>query len=129
MNIADEFQQVSISVDENGLVPSLEEMADTSALLVEPCRIAQHKILHQPRKRNVRNLKKQVNVVRHEAKSLDAIPKSYGALLEKLVKVVSVRVLKKKGIASIAANNDVIKITREMNTWFTWHVEIFSQNV
>jgi hypothetical protein len=52
---------------------------------------------------------------------MDAIPKSYGALLEKLVKVVPVRVLKKKGIASIAANNDVIKRTREMNTWFTWH--------
>jgi hypothetical protein len=60
---------------------------------------------------------------------MDAIPKSYGALLEKLVKVVPVGVLKKKGIASIAANNDVIKRTREMNTRFTWHVEIFPQNV
>jgi len=45
------------------------------------------------------------------------------------VKVVPVRVLKEKGIASIAANNDVIKRTREMNTWFTWHIEISPQNV
>ena len=125
MYITDKFQQVSISINENGLVPSLEEMADTSALLVEPGRITQHKILHQSRKRNIRNLKKQVNVVSHEAKSMDAIPKSYGPLLKKLVKVVPVRVLEEKGIASIAANNDVIKRTREMNTWFTWHVEIF----
>jgi len=58
MYIADKFQQVSISIDENGLVPSLKEMADTSTLLVEPGRIAKHKILHQPRKRNIRNLKK-----------------------------------------------------------------------
>lgn len=129
MYIADKFQQVSISIDENGLVPSLEEMADTSALLVEPSRIAQHKILHQPRKRNIRNLKKQVNVVRHEAKSMDAIPKSYGALLEKLQKVVPVRVLKKKRVTSIAANNDMIKRTRKMNTWFTRHAKTFPQNV
>ena len=60
---------------------------------------------------------------------MDAITKSHGPFLEKLVKVVPVRVLKKKGIASIAANNDVIKRTREVNAWFTWHDEIFPQNV
>jgi len=60
---------------------------------------------------------------------MDAIPKSYGALLEKLVKMAPVRVFEKKGIAGIAANNDVIERTREMNAWLTWHDEIFSQNI
>jgi hypothetical protein len=60
---------------------------------------------------------------------MDAIPKSYGALLEKLQKVVPVRVLKKKRVTSIAANNDMIKRTRKMNTWFTRHAKTFPQNV
>lgn len=55
---------------------------------------------------------------------MDAIPKSCGPLLEKLIKVVPVRVLKKKVIAGIAANNDVVKATRDVNTWFTRHVVI-----
>ena len=39
-------------------------------------------------------MKKKVNMIRHEAKSMDAILKPYRSILEELEKIVPVRVIK-----------------------------------
>ncbi len=62
-----------------------------------------------------------MDVVCHAAESMDAAIELYGHLLHEQVKTVTISIVEKYRLAGIAAKDDVIDCTGEMDSWFACH--------
>jgi len=72
MDIANQSQQVLILIADNGFVPSLEQIADFAMAAVEVLRVRLLQFLHEFGQRTAAGLKKQVDVVGHQAIGIDS---------------------------------------------------------
>jgi len=73
MNVARQFLQVNIRVNQDRLVPPLEQMTRPVLAPIHPLRIAKAQILKNSRKRDVPYLDRQVNMIAHETEGVDAM--------------------------------------------------------
>lgn len=62
-----------------------------------------------------------MNMVGHEAKGVHSIVEMASPILQKEMEAAAVHVGKKYRLASVAAENDVVESTGEMNARFTCH--------
>lgn len=61
VDIADQFEQVAVLVDQQRFVPALEEVALAVSSTIDPAGVAKGQILHQTGKGNGANLKSEIN--------------------------------------------------------------------
>ena len=85
MDVADQFQQIAVAINQDSLVSPLEKMAGFLLRPVVPSSIMKRKILHATRKRNITDLQCQVDMVCHKAKSVNTVAELTGSLLKEEV--------------------------------------------
>lgn len=129
MDIAHQFKEVGVGIDENGLIPTMEKMANASVSSVDPGCVPERQVLHHTGEGDVSHLDEKVDMVRHKAKRVNAVVEPLGSLLEKEVKAVPVGIVEEHVVAGIPAENDMVDGTWIMDTWFTWHDQILIDNV
>ena len=71
MNITNQRHQILIPVADNGLIPSLEEMADFSIAAVKILSVGLLQSLHELGERNATGFNQQMDVVGHQAVGID----------------------------------------------------------
>lgn len=71
VDVGGEFFQVLVGLDQDRLVPPLEQVARFSVPPIEPLSISQSYALHDSGKRGLCNLNLQMDVVCHEAEGVD----------------------------------------------------------
>lgn len=70
-----------------------------------------------------------MNMIDHQAKSMDSIFIPFQPLLQKKVKANTIDIRTKDILTTIATKHDVVKCARKMYAWFTSHTEFQLHNV
>ncbi|BCR06012.1 hypothetical protein DESUT3_30810 [Desulfuromonas versatilis] len=121
MNVAHQFKQIAVGIDQQGLVSALKEVPGLLPLSVAELGIAEAKILHDSGKWHIIDLDNEVQVVAHQAKGMDPMAKPFGPLLQEEVEATAVRLVEKDFLARIASEYDMIDSAGKMNTRFSRH--------
>jgi hypothetical protein len=66
-------------------------------------------------KRDVADLQGQVDMIGHEAESVNAVAESAGSFLEQKVETVTVVVGKEDGLAGVTPKNDMVESAGKMD--------------
>ena len=109
MDVAHQFQEVLIGIDQNGLISSLEQVTGFTLLPVGPAGVAKGEVLHDSRQGYVRNLYQQMNVVGHETKRMDAMAITLSSLLHEEVEAVAVVFVEEDVLSGVAPQDHMVK--------------------
>jgi hypothetical protein len=88
---------------------------------VYPAGVAKAEILHQTGEANFATLQCHVDVVRHEAESMDAMAIALHAFLEQKVETIAVFVIEEDVLVSVAAQYYMVQSSRIMNARLACH--------
>jgi len=93
---------------------------------VDPPGISKTQILYDPRKRDIPYLDRQVEVIAHEAESVDTISEPLDPLLEQEVEASPISAIEENGLPCVASEGDMIKGAWIMHSRFTSHGAILN---
>ena len=71
MDICDEFEEIRVGIDKDRLVSPLKQVAASVHPAIDPCGITKGEVLHDAGKRNFACLNGNMDVVGHQAESVD----------------------------------------------------------
>jgi len=91
---------------------------------IDPCGIAKGKVLHDAGERCFSYLDGNVDVVGHQAESVDAATELLDDSLQKEIKPVPVAILKEDILLCVAAQDDVVECAGEVYALFAGHGEV-----
>lgn len=129
VDVTDQFQQIAVGIDEQRLVAALEQVAGSPVFAIDELGVAKSDILHNAGEGHVPHLDGQMDMVRHEAEGMDAIPETLNAFLDQQEKPRAVTVIEEDVLAAIAAKDDVINGAGIMKSRFAWHGRSVVENV
>lgn len=121
MDVADQLHQIAVAIDQQCLVPPLKQMTGPLVFAIDELGVAKPNILHDAGEGYIAYLNGQMDVCRHEAEGMDAIPETLDAFLEQQEKSRAVTRIEEDVLAAVAAKNDMINGAGEMKAWFAWH--------
>jgi len=121
MNVADKLQQVCIRVEQQRLVPSLENVPRARPCQIDPLRVPQRDVLHDAREGDVTNLDDQVEVIGHETEAVYPATEFLHGILQDQVEPVPVPVAEKDRFSGVASKDDMVDCTGILNAGFTCH--------
>ena len=130
MNVSDQFHKIAVTADQQGFIEALEQMADLVFSCIDVTGITEAQILHDSGKRHRTNFNEQMDMIGHQAKSMNAVLISFKTLMQQEIKTTAVIAGKKDILPAIAAKHDMIKSTGIMYARFTSHTnQVIRQNV
>src|SRR3990170_3489028 len=88
---------------------------------IHPYRIPLSEILHDPGKCYLPYLQYEMYMIYHQTVCMDTVAIFFLALIQKLIKSVTILVLEKKILPSITPKDDMVYHTRIMNARFSSH--------
>ena len=88
---------------------------------IDPLGKTQRNILHNPRQGDVTHLNDQMDMVPHQAKSMNTAMKHLNGVLKDYIKAISVTVIEEDWISGVTAKNNVVISTGIMNAGFASH--------
>lgn len=109
MDVADQFQQVGVRIDQKRFEPPLEKMSGALFAPIEILRVAKGKVLDDFRQRNLRDLHGKMDVIVHEAVGVNTVLVALDSRLKKQQESGSIRAVGKDGVATVAAQHHVVK--------------------
>ena len=109
VDIASQFQKITVTIHEDSLIAPLEEMACSLLPPVDPSSISKREILHAAGQGNITDLQGQMNMVCHKAKCMDAVTEPACSFLKQEVETITVVVVQKHRLATITSKNDVVE--------------------
>lgn len=121
MDIAHQFQQVGICIDEQRLVTPLEYMAGTGLAVIDPLRVTLGDVLHDAGKRDCADLYHQMDVVGHQAEGVDTAVEFFHRPLQEERQPQPVAVIEEYLVTGVTAQDDVIDGAGIMDAGFTCH--------
>ena len=124
MDVAHQFEQITVRIDQQGFVSPLEKMAGFFVSAIKVLRIAKAEVLHDPGQGYFADLDGEVQMVGHQAECMDAMAEPHGALLQQKVEPAAIRRIGEDNLPVIAAENDMIEGAGEMDSGFSGHGEI-----
>lgn len=121
MDVANELPQIAICLAENRLIACLKEMPDFLVFTVVILAVAGKHPLHDPANRIVLHLDQKMHVVWHEAVGVE-IKGQLQFLLRENASEPEIVVVRSKCLpAVIAASNDVIQASTDLDPWLPGH--------
>jgi hypothetical protein len=78
-------------------------------------------VMHGARKRDLSDLHGKVQVIRHQAESMNSVAKSDCAFLQKEKKAIAIAVGGEDGLPAVAAQHDVVESAGKMDAGFACH--------
>ena len=100
---------------------SLEQMTAPLLAAIEVTGIAQRQVLRPLGQRLGSHLKGQMHVVAHQAESMHAVAETADAFIEQAIERQAVFVLEEEILAVVAAQDDMIKSTGQVQAWLAGH--------
>jgi len=122
VDIPYQAQQISIVGDEQCAVTSFEHMTRAFTPAVKITGISRHQPAHQPRQRLVRNLNCSVDMICHPTESMQSARIPLKDFCHEVIQAVPIFIPKEYRFTGIAAQNDVINSTRNMNARSSGHL-------
>jgi len=92
MKVANQFEQIVVTIHQHGLVASLKKMAGPFLPPIDPAGITEGEILHAARERNGTDLQGKVDVVGHKTKGVKPVAKPTDSFLKQQIKTIAVSV-------------------------------------
>ena len=86
----------------------LEKVPGAVSSPVYPSRVAEGYVLHYLRQRHFSYLYCKVNMIRHEAEGMNAVPESLNPFLQEEIESVSVFILEENVMTCIPTDNNVV---------------------
>jgi hypothetical protein len=124
MDVPGQFHQISIRVNQDRLVTPLKKMTCPALAPIDPAGIAKTKILQNSRQRNAAHLNRQVGMVAHQTKSMDAVTKSFDPLLDQKGESSTIPIIEENGLPAIATQDGVIECPRIVDPRLPTHAAI-----
>jgi len=121
VEVAHQFQEILISIDQYGFVSPLEEVPRFPLSPVGPARVAEGEVLHDSRQGDVRHLNQQMDVVGHETESMDAMAVALCSFLHEEVEAATVLVVEEDVLPGVASQDHVVKGAWIMDSGFSGH--------
>jgi hypothetical protein len=129
VEVTDQFQQIAVGIDQQGLVPHLKQMTGPLEFAINELGVAKPDILHDPGEGTIAHLNGQIDVRRHETEGMDATPEALNAFLEQKEKPRAVTRIEEDILAAIAEKNDLINGARIMKSRFAWQARSVGENL
>ncbi len=121
VDIAYQFQQIWVGIDEQRLVTPLENVAGAGLDKIYPRGLALGDVLHDRGERNVAGLHDYVDMVCHQTEGVDAAVELFYSPLQKEIESQPVAVIEENRESGVAAQNDMIDCTGVVYTRFACH--------
>lgn len=122
VNVSNQLKEVSISVQKNGLVAALKQVADSFFAVVDVAGVTKAEILDDFCQWDFADLDGKVDVVGHQAEGVEAMPKTVHSFPEQMIEAGTISNAEKNILPTVATENDVIDCTGIMNTRFASHI-------
>ena len=114
MDVTNQFEQISVSIDQYRLTSALKQMSPARLLVVDPARVAERQVLHDPRQGIFGDLYEQMNVVGHATKTMNPMAVAFHPLLKQQIQVIPIVVDEENILPTISAQHDMIVSTGYM---------------
>lgn len=120
-NIATDFQQVTVLLDQNGTVPPLEQMTVPAMPFIEQLGIYSIQLAHSERQVAVRSFDKKMIVIGHQAIGMAYPIVALIDMLESVQKVLTISVVLKNRLLLISSRRYMIYCTGVLNAERSGH--------
>ena len=123
MDVTDQFQQISLPITQDRLIPALEEVSNAPMPPVVVLRVSKLYPLHDLGQRNLAGLKQQVDMVGHQHVGVELKVVSLSVMLQSLQIDAAVFVVPKDILALVASDDDMVESALKLNPWLACHRE------
>jgi len=127
-DIPADFEEMAVLLYQDGLVPALEQMADSAMALVEELRIDSVQLAHAEGKIAVRRFYKQMIMIGHEAICVTDPMIPFVDMLKSVQKILAVYVVLENGLLFVAARRHVIDCTGVFYAEWAGHEGTITKN-
>ncbi len=121
MEVPHELHEVGFLLDHHGLVPVLEEVADSVVAAVEGARVAREERTHAPGQRALPRPDQEVGVVREQGPRVDDEPARVRKSRKARKEIGSVLRVPKDGSPFDPSHHHVVQDPRRIQTRASWH--------
>jgi hypothetical protein len=121
MHVADELPAVPLKLDQEGLEPVLEEVADPPMPQIELTSVPRPESCHQPRERHRTRAHDEMDVIGHQRPRKTGEPLLGDEPSQPIGEVLSVRIILKDDPALNCAQHDMVNSTRTIETSLSGH--------
>ena len=121
MEITYQRQPISVVIHQKGFEAPLEHVSDPVESGVQMAGVAEGKILHAGRQARFPRLKRQMQVIGHQAKGVNSVTETLHAFGEEIIEVPSICVSQEDVLTRIATQDDVVQTTGGMKSGFSSH--------
>lgn len=121
MQVAHQRQAITILIDKERVEAPLKHVPDLSAPGIEIAGVSKRKVLHAGGQLNVTDLQNEVQVIGHQAEGMNPVAEADNAFRKQVVEILSVVTGEEHILPSIAAQNDVVQTTGNMQSGFASH--------
>ena len=103
MDVPNQFQQITVRINQQRLITPLKQVADPFFPVVDMPGVTKADILHDFGKRNLGNLNGKMDMIRHAAEGMNPMAESFNSFLKKQIKPGSVLSCKKDILPTVAS--------------------------
>src|SRR6476620_125425 len=121
MDVAHELQKIRIVIDQQCFIAALEQRAAAVELTIESLRVPKRQILERTGQRALAGLHSEMNVVVHQAKAMHAVAEAFDSFAQQRVEALAILVIEEDIALLVAAPDDVIEATGDMQAGFARH--------
>jgi len=82
MNVADQFEEIAVDIDQKCFITSLEQMAHALFTAAYKTGISEAQVLHDAGKGDVADLNGKMDMIGHETEGMYTVPISLNAFLK-----------------------------------------------
>lgn len=123
MEIADEFEEIGVSIAENGAIPPLKDMPHFAVPAVVILAVATLEGLHRAGQRRGPGLQQEMHMIPHEDVRVQRDPISATIAFEPVEIRGVIGLVMEDRRALVAADDDMKEGAGKIETWFTSHAE------
>src|SRR3989339_1863907 len=121
MDVTDQFQQISLPITQDRLIPALEEVPNAPMPPVVVLRVSKLYPLHDLGQRNLAGLKQQVDMVGHQHVGIKLKVAPLSVMLYSLKVGSAVLIVSKDVLPLVASGDDMVESALKLNPWFACH--------
>ena len=121
MNVANQGEAVTISIDEKGLEAALEEVACLLSPRIDMARIAEGEVLHAGGEGLLARLESEVQMIGHQAKGMNLVAEATHAFFDQFIEPCAVFSAEEDVLTGVTAQDDVVEAAGHVQARFASH--------
>src|SRR3989339_2074173 len=123
MDVTDQFQQISLPITQDRLIPALEEVPNAPMPPVVVLRVSKLYPLHDLGQRNLAGLKQQADVVGHQHVGIKLKVAPLSVMLYSLKAGSAVLIVSKDVLPLVVSDTGLLDGPCKFNPWFPCHAQ------